>query len=164
VEKRISSDFILEKAMAVRGGLGGNRAYLGLLPASACRKTLRDESKYLIGRHFRKKGRRGQEEEPQTSELPQFGTKEHHVAFGVITIIARQVQKKGNGFRVEDYHLVGGWQTVQELFSQRDKLDASVTVPTLLIAIKNQHLMRTIMRMRSRPTRVKGNPTLDGVR
>ena len=61
-----------------------------------------------------------------------------------VTVVAREISRKGDTFSLDDYQIVNGCQTTNILFLARDKL-GSVSVPLRLIGSKDADFVSTII-------------------
>ena len=61
-----------------------------------------------------------------------------------VTVVAREISRKSDTYRLEDYQIVNGCQTTNILFLARDKVQ-SVNVPLRLIGSKDADFVSTII-------------------
>ena len=71
-----------------------------------------------------------------------------------VTVIARELNRTGDKFHIEEYQIVNGCQTSNVLFDQRADLDDTVVIPMRLIATRDEHVTRAIIKATNRQTPV----------
>ena len=155
----ISKNFTFTNRTVVPDVPGVTQAYLGFLPVPEFLKILGDDNGEIIGGLFYDNVRDWQGDNEVNSEIRNTLESDARARFVLmnngITIIARTLQPTGNSFYIEDYQIVNGCQTSHVLFSQRDKIDATVMVPVRLIGTQDESIINAIIRATNRQTEVK---------
>ena len=72
-----------------------------------------------------------------------------------VTVVARDVNKVGARFRLNDYQIVNGCQTTHILYSNRGKLKPSIYLPLKLIVTTDAEVTNQIIQGTNRQTEVK---------
>jgi hypothetical protein len=72
-----------------------------------------------------------------------------------ITVIARDLQRVGAKFSIDDFQIVNGCQTSHVLFDQRSEIAPSVCVPVRLIVTQDDEVIEDIIRATNRQTQLK---------
>ena len=78
------------------------------------------------------------------TELQEGGEESFVFKNNGVTVVARDISRKGNTYRLEDYQIVNGCQTTNILFLARDMIK-SVNVPLRLIGSKDTEFVSTII-------------------
>ena len=155
----VSSEFNFLSQVTVKPDIANvEQAYFGFLPWSEFQKLIIDDNGNLMHRLFFDNVRDWQEYNPVNSEIKATLQSEKKSLFVLmnngVTIIARELNRTGDKFHIEEYQIVNGCQTSNVLFDQRSTLDDSVVIPVRLIGTKNEEVTRAIIKATNRQTQV----------
>ena len=138
LKQKIVREFLFEKHTIVPQINSVQEAYIGIVPCNEYLKLVCDEDGSLNRRLFFDNVRDFQGHNPVNSEIEETvkdATQSDRFALlnNGVTVVARDVNKVGARFRLNDYQIVNGCQTTHILYSNRGMLTPSVYVPLKLI-------------------------------
>ena len=160
LKKKIVREFLFEKHTIVPQISGIQEAYIGIVPCSEYLKLVCDEDDSLNRRLFFDNVRDFQGHNPVNSEIEATindATRSDRFALlnNGVTVVARDVNKVGARFRLNDYQIVNGCQTTHILYSNRGKLKPSIYLPLKLIVTTDAEVTNQIIQGTNRQTEVK---------
>jgi hypothetical protein len=139
---------------------GVKEAFLGYLPISEFFTLVKGEDGEIVRTIFYDNVRDWQEYNKVNDEMRETVTSDEGERFVLmnngITVIARDLQRVGAKFSIEDFQIVNGCQTSHVLFDQRDEIDTDkVTVPLRLIVTQDETVIESIIRATNRQTQLR---------
>jgi hypothetical protein len=154
-----SRTFPFPSSVAVPDIEGVREAHIGLIPAPTLIGVLTDDNGEMLDSIFYDNVRDWQGDNDVNREIKATLGSPAKARFVLmnngVTIIARELQRTGDRFHIEDYQVVNGCQTSHVIVSQKDALDASVMIPLRLIATQDKEITSAIIRATNRQTEVK---------
>jgi cold shock CspA family protein len=134
-------------------------AYLGILPLSEFLKLITDDDGEIQKSLFYDNVRDFQGDNSVNSEIA--ATLKDPISSGNfvllnngVTVVAKQIRKIGESFRVSDYQIVNGCQTSHVLHLNRHAHGASIFVPIKLIVTNDPEVTNQIIKATNRQTAV----------
>jgi hypothetical protein len=138
---------------------GVKEAFLGFLPISEFVELVKADDGDILRTIFYDNVRDWQEYNKVNDEIRETLTSDNNARFVLmnngITIIARDLQRVGAKFSIEDFQIVNGCQTSHVLFDQSDDIDERVCVPLRLIVTQDEDVIEDIIRATNRQTQLK---------
>lgn len=156
----VSSEFNFVSQVTVKPDIQNvEQAYFGFLPWSEFKKIIIDDSGNLMMRLFFDNVRDWQGEENKVNgEIATTLRSPQKNLFVLmnngVTVIARELNRTGDRFRIGEYQIVNGCQTSNVLFVNRVDLDDNVVIPIRLIGTKDEEVTRAIIKATNRQTPV----------
>ena len=71
-----------------------------------------------------------------------------------MTIVARELSRKGDAFTISDFQIVNGCQTTHVLFQNRKSINAETFVPIKLLATRDRQVITEVIKATNRQTAV----------
>ena len=71
-----------------------------------------------------------------------------------VTIVARELNRRGDIFTISDFQIVNGCQTTHILFQNRLQIDAETYVPVKLVATRDRQIISDVIKATNRQTAV----------
>ncbi|MYC97497.1 MAG: hypothetical protein F4X14_21300 [Caldilineaceae bacterium SB0661_bin_32] len=71
-----------------------------------------------------------------------------------VTIVARELSRRGDIFRISDFQIVNGCQTTHILFQNKTKIDADTFIPVKLVATSDTQVITEVIKATNRQTAV----------
>ncbi len=71
-----------------------------------------------------------------------------------VTIVARELNRKGDIFTISDFQIVNGCQTTHILFQNKSSIDAATFVPVKLLATRDRQVIVEVIKATNRQTEV----------
>ena len=71
-----------------------------------------------------------------------------------VTIVARELSRKGDAFTIADFQIVNGCQTTHVLFQNRKSINAETFVPIKLLATRDRQVITEVIKATNRQTAV----------
>ena len=71
-----------------------------------------------------------------------------------VTIVARELNRRGDTFTISDFQIVNGCQTTHILFQNRLQIDADTYIPVKLVATRNRQVITDVIKATNRQTAV----------
>jgi hypothetical protein len=139
---------------------GVKEAFLGYLPIKEFVELVKsDEEEDILSTIFYDNVRDWQEYNKVNDEIRETLVSDNSHRFVLmnngITIIARDLQRVGSKFSIEDFQIVNGCQTSHVLFDQSDDIDTNVCVPLRLIVTQDEGVIEDIIRATNRQTQLR---------
>ncbi len=138
---------------------GVKEAFLGYLPIREFAELVKNDDGDILGTIFYDNVRDWQEYNRVNDEIRTTLVSEESPRFVLmnngITIPARDLQRVGAKFSIEDFQIVNGCQTSHVLFDQRDNIDERVCVPLRLIVTQDEAVIEDIIRATNRQTQLR---------
>jgi AIPR protein len=138
---------------------GVKEAFLGYVPIAEFLELVKSEEGEILRTIFYDNVRDWQEYNKVNDEIRETAISDKSARFVLmnngITIIARDLQRVGAKFSIEDFQVVNGCQTSHVLFDQREVIDAKVTIPLRLIVTQDEAVIEDIIRATNRQTQLK---------
>jgi cold shock CspA family protein len=136
-----------------------SEAYLGLLPLSEFLKLITDDDGEIQKSLFYDNVRDFQGDNSVNSEIAATLSDPNSAGnFALlnngVTIVAKQIRKIGESFRISDYQIVNGCQTSHVLHLNRSSLGSIVHVPIKLIVTNDVEVTNQIIKATNRQTAV----------
>ena len=160
LKQKIVREFLFEKHTILPQINGVQEAYIGIVPCTEYLKLVCDEDGSLNRRLFFDNVRDFQGHNPVNSEIEETikdATQSDRFALlnNGVTVVARNVNKVGARFRLNDYQIVNGCQTTHILYSNRGMLTPSVYLPLKLIVTTDSDVTNQVIQGTNRQTEVK---------
>jgi hypothetical protein len=156
-QNAISREFLFSRQSVLPDIPGVERAYLGILPGSQFLKIVTDDSGDMLSVLFYDNVRDWLDFNTVNDEIKKtiVEDKQRFVLMNNgVTIIARNLQRTGDKFLIEDYSIVNGCQSSHVLFDQRELVDDAVNIPVRLIGTQDEDVINAIIRATNRQTPV----------
>jgi len=156
----VSSDFNFVSQITVKPDIPNvEQAFFGFLPWTEFKKIIIDDTGNLLVRLFFDNVRDWQGEDNKVnSEIKETLSSSQRNLFVLmnngVTVIARELNRTGDKFHIEDYQIVNGCQTSNVLYGKRADLTDDVVVPIRLIATKDEEVTRAVIKATNRQTTV----------
>ena len=71
-----------------------------------------------------------------------------------VTIVARDLNRKGDIFTISDFQIVNGCQTTHIIFQNRSSIDAATFIPVKLVATRDRQVIVDVIKATNRQTAV----------
>ena len=71
-----------------------------------------------------------------------------------VTIVARELTRKGDIFTISDFQIVNGYQTTHILFQSKDHINADTFIPVKLVATRDRQVITEVIKATNRQTAV----------
>ena len=71
-----------------------------------------------------------------------------------VTIVARELKRKGDIFTISDFQIVNGCQTTHILFQNKSNIDAATFIPVKLVATRDRQVIVEVIKATNRQTAV----------
>ena len=71
-----------------------------------------------------------------------------------VTIVARELTRKGDIFTISDFQIVNGCQTTHILFQSKDHINADTFIPVKLVATRDRQVITEVIKATNRQTAV----------
>ena len=160
LKQKIVREFLFEKHTIVPQINGVQEAYIGIVPCSEYLNLVCDEDGSLNRRLFFDNVRDFQGHNSVNSEIEATindATRSDRFALlnNGVTVVARDVNKVGARFRLNDYQIVNGCQTTHILYSNRGKLTPNISLPLKLIVTTDPEVTNQVIQGTNRQTEVK---------
>ena len=138
---------------------GVDEAYIGLLPGNEFVKLVSTDEGNLNRELFYDNVRDFQGNNPVNQEIGQTLTDlQRRSNFPLlnngVTIVARSIHRTGDTFKISDFQVVNGCQTTHVLFRNKGAVDASVFIPTKLVATADSAVIAEVIKATNRQTAV----------
>ena len=138
---------------------GVDEAYIGLLPGNEFVKLVSTDEGNLNRELFYDNVRDFQGNNPVNQEIDHTLTDlQRRSNFPLlnngVTIVARSIHRTGDTFKISDFQVVNGCQTTHVLFRNKSAVDASMFVPTKLVATSNSSVIAEVIKATNRQTAV----------
>ena len=72
-----------------------------------------------------------------------------------VTIVARELNRKGDTFTISDFQIVNGCQTTHILFQNKSNIDAATFIPVKLVATRDRQVIVEVIKATNRQTEVR---------
>ena len=160
IKNRITREIIFDKHTILPKINNVTESYLGILPAHEFIKLISDEEGELIKTIFYDNVRDFQGFNKVNSEIKSTIEKNEQkdkflLLNNGITIVAKNVNKVGTAFRINDFQIVNGCQTSHVLHYLKAKIDDKVYLPVKLIVTDNEDVTNDVIRATNSQTEVK---------
>ena len=159
LRRKISKTFNMEKHLSFTPMKGIKESYFGLVKCKDIAEIVSDQMGNLLGNIFEDNVRDFQGYNSVNNEIKNTVLSESQVRFAVlnngITIIAKDVDVKGDTVRIFDYQIVNGCQSSHVLFDNRKHLKDDAYVLIKIIQVENDDVMDEIVYTSNRQTEVK---------
>ena len=145
---------------AVFPRIGGvDDAYIGLLPGDEFIRMVSTDEGELNRELFYDNVRDYQGHNPVNSEINHTladGELRHNFPLlnNGITIVARDMSRKGDTFTISDFQIVNGCQTTHILFQNKESVDADTFIPVKLVATRDRQVITEVIKATNRQTAV----------
>ena len=138
---------------------GVDDAYIGLLPGDEFIKMVSTGDGELNGELFYDNVRDFQGNNPVNSEINHTlvdGQLRHNFPLlnNGITIVAREMSRKGDTFTISDFQIVNGCQTTHMLFQNKESIGSDTFVPVKLVATRDRQVITEVIKATNRQTAV----------
>ena len=71
-----------------------------------------------------------------------------------VTIVARELNRRGDIFKISDFQIVNGCQTTNVLFQNKDSIDENTFIPVKLVATSHTQVITEVIKATNRQTAV----------
>jgi len=71
-----------------------------------------------------------------------------------VTIVAREMSRKGNTFTISDFQIVNGCQTTHILFQNKSDITSNTFIPVKLVATRDRQIITEVIKATNRQTAV----------
>ena len=138
---------------------GVDEAYIGLLPGNDLIELVSRDDGKLNRELFYDNVRDYQGNNPVNQEIAQTLSDEQRrsnfpLLNNGVTIVARSIRRTGDTFKISDFQVVNGCQTIHVLFRNRDAVDASMFIPLKLVATDDSAVITDVIKATNRQTAV----------
>lgn len=138
---------------------GVNEAYIGLMNGDQFIKLVADEQGCINRGLFYDNVRDFQGHNPVNQEITQtLSAADSRERFALlnngVTIVAREIKRTGDSFRVADFQIVNGCQTTHVIFEQKDKIGSDTLIPVKLLATADSRIISEVVKATNRQTPV----------
>ena len=138
---------------------GVDDAYIGLLPGDEFIRMVSNDEGELNGELFYDNVRDFQGHNPVNSEIHHTLVDEqlrHNFPLlnNGVTIVARELSRKGDTFTISDFQIVNGCQTTHMLFQSRESISADTFIPVKLVATSDRQVITEVIKATNRQTAV----------
>jgi len=160
LKQKITREILFDKHTILPPMSGVQEAYIGILPCTEYLKLISDEDGDLNKRLFYDNVRDFQGYNPVNHEIEttirDAGRNDRFVLLNNgVTIVARDANKVGAKFRLNDYQIVNGCQTSHMLFFNRKSLTDAVYLPIKLVVTSDPEVTNQVIQGTNRQTEVK---------
>ena len=138
---------------------GVDDAYIGLLSGDEFVKLVSTDDGELNRELFFDNVRDFQGHNPVNSEINQtLADEQLRYNFPLlnngVTIVARELNRKGDIFTISDFQIVNGCQTTHILFQNKSALNAATFIPVKLVATRDRQVIVDVIKATNRQTAV----------
>ena len=138
---------------------GVDDAYIGLLPSAEFIKMVSTDDGELNRDLFYDNVRDFQGNNPVNDEISDTLMKEQHrhnfpLLNNGVTIVAREMNRRGDMFTISDFQIVNGCQTTHILFQNKDNIGSDTFVPVKLLATRDRQVIAEVIKATNRQTAV----------
>ncbi len=138
---------------------GVDDAYIGLLPGNEFIKMVTTDDGDLNGELFYDNVRDFQGSNPVNGEINHTLSDELlRYSFPLlnngITIVAKEMSRKGDTFTISDFQIVNGCQTTHMIFQNRGSVGGDTFVPVKLVATRDRQIITEVIKATNRQTAV----------
>lgn len=135
-------------------------AYIGILPSTEYMKLICDEEGNLLRTLFYDNVRDFQGNNPVNMEIQETladpaQSDKFSLLNNGITVVARQINKVGAAFKIQDFQIVNGCQTSHILYRNRDVLNERILIPIKLVVTSDPDVTNHVIKATNRQTEVK---------
>lgn len=159
VERGVVKEIEFSKTAVFPRINGVDDAYIGLLSGDEFIKMVSTEDGELNRKIFYDNVRDFQGHNPVNGEINLTLNDERlRYTFPLlnngITIVARDLNRRGDIFKISDFQIVNGCQTTHILFQNNQHIDKDIFVPVKLLATTNRQLIAEVIKATNRQTAV----------
>ncbi len=159
LERGVIKDVEFSKAAVFPRIHGVDDAYIGLLPGDEFIKMVSTDDGELNRELFYDNVRDFQGHNPVNSEINHTLADEqlrHNFPLlnNGVTIVARELSRKGDIFTISDFQIVNGCQTTHILFQNRLNINSDTFIPVKLLATRDRQVITDVIKATNRQTAV----------
>ena len=159
LERGVVKHVELSKAAVFPRIDGVDDAYIGLLPGDQFIEMVSTNDGELNRELFYDNVRDYQGHNPVNSEINHtLGDEQLRHNFPLlnngVTIVARELNRKGDVFTISDFQIVNGCQTTHILFQNKESVSAETFVPIKLVATRDRQVITEVIKATNRQTAV----------
>ena len=159
VERGVVKDIEFSKTAIFPRIDGIDDAYIGLLPGDEFIKMVSTDNGELNRELFYDNVRDFQGHNPVNDEITHTLTDEllrHNFPLlnNGVTIVAREMNRKGETFTISDFQIVNGCQTTHILFQNKENVGADIYIPVKLLATSDRQVITEVIKATNRQTAV----------
>ncbi|MEL6430910.1 MAG: AIPR family protein [Planctomycetota bacterium] len=130
---------------------GVDEAYIGLMSGAEFLKPVEDEQGRLNRSLFYDNVRDFQGNNPVNQDISEtLRTENSRDRFAIlnngVAIVAREIKRTGDTFRISNYQIVNGCQTTHVLFQHKKDIRTDVHVPVKLLATQNTKIITEVVK------------------
>ena len=134
-------------------------AYIGLLPGNEFIKLVSTDDGELNRELFYDNVRDFQGNNPVNDEITHtlMDNQLRHsfpLLNNGVTIVARELNRRGDIFTISDFQIVNGCQTTHIIFQNRDRIGSDTFVPVKLLATRDRQVISEVIKATNRQTAV----------
>ena len=139
---------------------GVDEAYIGLLPGDQFIKLVSTNDGHLNRELFYDNVRDFQGHNPVNTEINHtLADEQLRYNFPLlnngVTLVAREISRRGDLFTISDFQIVNGCQTTHILFQNKDNvLDANTFIPVKIVATTDRQVITDVIKATNRQTAV----------
>ena len=159
LERGVVKDVEFSKTAVFPRIEGVDDAYIGLLPGDEFIRLVSTNDGELNRELFYDNVRDFQGHNPVNSEIRHTladGQLRHNFPLlnNGVTIVARELTRKGDIFTISDFQIVNGCQTTHILFQNKRNISADTFVPVKLVATRDRQVITEVIKATNRQTAV----------
>ena len=159
VERGVVKEIEFSKTAVFPRIKGVEDAYIGLLPGNEFIQMVSTDDGELNRKIFYDNVRDFQGHNPVNGEINQTLNDEHlkhnfPLLNNGVTIVAREMNRRGDIFKISDFQIVNGCQTTHILFQNKKNIGNDIFVPVKLLATRNRQVIAEVIKATNRQTAV----------
>ena len=159
VERGVVKEIEFSKTAVFPRIKGVEDAYIGLLPGNEFIKMVSTDNDELNREIFYDNVRDFQGQNPVNGEINHTLIDEQRrhnfpLLNNGITIVAREISRRGDTFTISDFQIVNGCQTTHILFQNKRRIGADTFVPVKLLATTERQVISEVIKATNRQTEV----------
>ena len=159
LERGVVKEFEFSKTAVFPRIEGVDDAYIGLLAGDEFIRMVSTDDQKLNRELFYDNVRDFQGNNPVNSEINEtLSDKQHRHNFPLlnngVTIVAREMSRKGDLFTISDFQIVNGCQTTHILFQNRGNIGPNTFIPVKLLVTRDRHVITEVIKATNRQTAV----------
>lgn len=159
LQRGVARDIEFNKTVVFPSVDGVDEAYIGLLPGSQFLKLITNEDGSLNRDLFYDNVRDYQGNNPVNRDIASTISNSEKARFPLfnngITIVARNISRTADTFRISDFQIVNGCQTTHVLFQNSPELTDEVFIPIKLVVTNNSEIISDVIKATNWQTAVQ---------